>query len=373
MRLTMPWLEDGAVWWLERTPRRGRPRRAREGSARRRARRTSCPRASTCGRASTSTAAARTAIHDGVAYCLATSTTSACTGVDPGRRAGADHARGAGQGGTATRTGASRPTAGSGSVSASGTRRTAGSSDVVNELVALPTDGSAEPQRHRRWPRLLLQPPHLARRQRGSASSPGTSRGCPGTAASSSSPDLGAGRRRSERHARRRRATARSRSGSRSGAPTGDLVFASDRSGWWNLERIRDGERAVLHAAEAEFGYPAWVFGSSLVRVPRRRAHRVRVRQRRLHRVRRARPGNGIARPARRSARRLVVGVAVRRRRGLDRGRHRGLGDGSQPGRPPRPRSPARDRSLRRSARVPRRHGATSRCRARSSSRPRAG
>jgi dipeptidyl aminopeptidase/acylaminoacyl peptidase len=44
-------------------------------------------------------------------------------------------------------------------------------------------------------------------------------------------------------------------------SPAGELVFASDRSGWWNLERIRDGERSVLHAAEAEFGYPAWVFG----------------------------------------------------------------------------------------------------------------
>ncbi len=44
-------------------------------------------------------------------------------------------------------------------------------------------------------------------------------------------------------------------------SPDGDLVFASDRSGWWNLERIRAGARSVLHAAEAEFGYPAWVFG----------------------------------------------------------------------------------------------------------------
>ena len=44
-------------------------------------------------------------------------------------------------------------------------------------------------------------------------------------------------------------------------SPSGDLVFASDRSGWWNLERVRDGDRAVLRAAEAEFGYPAWVFG----------------------------------------------------------------------------------------------------------------
>ena len=45
-------------------------------------------------------------------------------------------------------------------------------------------------------------------------------------------------------------------------SPGGELVFASDRSGWWNLERVRDGERSVLYAAEAEFGYPAWVFGA---------------------------------------------------------------------------------------------------------------
>ena len=46
-------------------------------------------------------------------------------------------------------------------------------------------------------------------------------------------------------------------------SPSGELVFASDRSGWWNLERIRGGERSVLYRAEAEFGYPAWVFGVS--------------------------------------------------------------------------------------------------------------
>ncbi len=46
-------------------------------------------------------------------------------------------------------------------------------------------------------------------------------------------------------------------------SPSGDLLFASDRSGWWNLERIRDGRRGALHPAEAEFGYPAWVFGGS--------------------------------------------------------------------------------------------------------------
>jgi dipeptidyl aminopeptidase/acylaminoacyl peptidase len=44
-------------------------------------------------------------------------------------------------------------------------------------------------------------------------------------------------------------------------APSGDLVFASDRSGWWNLERVRDGERTSLHPHDAEFGYPQWAFG----------------------------------------------------------------------------------------------------------------
>jgi dipeptidyl aminopeptidase/acylaminoacyl peptidase len=45
-------------------------------------------------------------------------------------------------------------------------------------------------------------------------------------------------------------------------SPAGDLVFASDRFGWWNLERVRNGERTALYPAEAEFGYPAWVFGA---------------------------------------------------------------------------------------------------------------
>jgi dipeptidyl aminopeptidase/acylaminoacyl peptidase len=44
-------------------------------------------------------------------------------------------------------------------------------------------------------------------------------------------------------------------------SPTGDLCFASDRSRWWNLERIRDGRREALHPTDAEFGFPHWVFG----------------------------------------------------------------------------------------------------------------
>jgi dipeptidyl aminopeptidase/acylaminoacyl peptidase len=43
-------------------------------------------------------------------------------------------------------------------------------------------------------------------------------------------------------------------------SPRGDLVFASDRNGWWNLQSIRGGERRVIHAAEAEFGYAQWEF-----------------------------------------------------------------------------------------------------------------
>jgi dipeptidyl aminopeptidase/acylaminoacyl peptidase len=43
----------------------------------------------------------------------------------------------------------------------------------------------------------------------------------------------------------------------------GELYWASDRSDWWNLERERDGERQVVHTAAAEFGWPQWVFGMS--------------------------------------------------------------------------------------------------------------
>ncbi|MGH2681560.1 MAG: S9 family peptidase [Actinomycetota bacterium] len=46
-------------------------------------------------------------------------------------------------------------------------------------------------------------------------------------------------------------------------SPAGDLHFVSDRTGWWNLYRERDGEVQALHPAEAEFGWPLWVFGMS--------------------------------------------------------------------------------------------------------------
>jgi dipeptidyl aminopeptidase/acylaminoacyl peptidase len=46
-------------------------------------------------------------------------------------------------------------------------------------------------------------------------------------------------------------------------SPGGTLYFVSDRSGWWNLYRQRDGKAEPLCEMEAEFGLPLWVFGMS--------------------------------------------------------------------------------------------------------------
>ncbi len=46
-------------------------------------------------------------------------------------------------------------------------------------------------------------------------------------------------------------------------SPAGHLTFVSDRSGWWNLEQERGGDRVALCPRAAEFGRPQWVFGLS--------------------------------------------------------------------------------------------------------------
>jgi len=46
-------------------------------------------------------------------------------------------------------------------------------------------------------------------------------------------------------------------------SPGGVLHFVSDRTGWWNLYRWRDGRVEPLTEMEAEFGRPQWVFGMS--------------------------------------------------------------------------------------------------------------
>lgn len=44
-------------------------------------------------------------------------------------------------------------------------------------------------------------------------------------------------------------------------SPDGVLHFVSDRTGWWNLYRWRDGETEPLCEIEAEFAGPQWIFG----------------------------------------------------------------------------------------------------------------
>jgi dipeptidyl aminopeptidase/acylaminoacyl peptidase len=46
-------------------------------------------------------------------------------------------------------------------------------------------------------------------------------------------------------------------------SPSGELHFVSDRTGWWNLYRVHEGEIEPLAPMAAEFGTPQWVFGMS--------------------------------------------------------------------------------------------------------------
>ncbi len=45
-------------------------------------------------------------------------------------------------------------------------------------------------------------------------------------------------------------------------SPDGVLYFSSDRTGWWNLYRLRNKEIEALYPMEGEFGLPQWGFGS---------------------------------------------------------------------------------------------------------------
>jgi dipeptidyl aminopeptidase/acylaminoacyl peptidase len=46
-------------------------------------------------------------------------------------------------------------------------------------------------------------------------------------------------------------------------SPDGALYFASDRTGWWNLYRVRDGRVELVHAMTADVGRPSWQLGMS--------------------------------------------------------------------------------------------------------------
>jgi dipeptidyl aminopeptidase/acylaminoacyl peptidase len=133
--------------------------------------------------------------------------------------------------------------------------------EVVNELVALPTDGSSEPQVVAEG-RDFYSSPRISADGRRIAFLAWDLPWMPWDGCELFVADLG------ENGSIGMPSLVAGRDGEESiwqpeWSPGGDLVFASDRSGWWNLERIRDGERAALHPAEAEFGYPAWVFGGS--------------------------------------------------------------------------------------------------------------
>jgi dipeptidyl aminopeptidase/acylaminoacyl peptidase len=46
-------------------------------------------------------------------------------------------------------------------------------------------------------------------------------------------------------------------------APDGTLYFVSDKTGWWNLYRLKGSGMEPLCPMEAEFGLPQWIFGMS--------------------------------------------------------------------------------------------------------------
>lgn len=46
-------------------------------------------------------------------------------------------------------------------------------------------------------------------------------------------------------------------------SPDGVLYFVSDRTGWWNLYRLRGEAAEPVAPRDAEFGQPLWVFGTS--------------------------------------------------------------------------------------------------------------
>jgi dipeptidyl aminopeptidase/acylaminoacyl peptidase len=46
-------------------------------------------------------------------------------------------------------------------------------------------------------------------------------------------------------------------------SPDGELYFVSDRTGWWNLYRVRAGRVEAIHPMSADFGRPQWMLGTS--------------------------------------------------------------------------------------------------------------
>ncbi|HEU0248269.1 MAG TPA: prolyl oligopeptidase family serine peptidase [Gaiellaceae bacterium] len=255
--LTMPWLEGGTVWWLE-----GRP--AENG----RVVLMKAERDREPGDVVPAGFNVRTSVHEygGGAYCIHDGTAFVSSfddqrlyRVDPGRAPVAitpeiEHRRHRYADGRITSDaslwiGVRERHAESGRAT-----------DVVNELVAVSTDGQSEP-RVIAGGRDFYSNPRV---------SPDGSRLCflawnlpwmPWDGRELLVADLGAGGELTDvTHVAG--ADGEESIWQPEWGPTGELVFASDRSGWWNLERIRGDKRSVLHEAGAEFGYPGWLFGA---------------------------------------------------------------------------------------------------------------
>ena len=258
VKLTAPWVEDGVVWWLEgRAAEAGRValvRRDPDGTTR-----DVVPAGFNV----------RTSVHEygGGAYCIHAGTALVSNfddqrlyRIDPGAEPVPITAD----------VGDRRHRYADGRVTADGSlwigvrerhAESDSSKDVVNELIVLPTNGSGEP-RVIASGRDFYASPRI---------SPDGSKLCflawnlpwmPWDGCELHVADLASdGSLTNVEHVAGK--DGREAIWQPSWSPSEDLVFASDRSGWWNLERIRDGKRTALYPAEAEFGYPAWTFGAS--------------------------------------------------------------------------------------------------------------
>jgi dipeptidyl aminopeptidase/acylaminoacyl peptidase len=133
--------------------------------------------------------------------------------------------------------------------------------DVFNELVALPVDGSAEPQVIASG-RDFYSNPRVSPDGSVLAWLAWDLPWMPWDGTELFVADLGTDASLGEPH--RVAGTAGEESiWQPSWSPAGELFWASDRSGWWNLERERAGTRERVCPREAEFGWPQWIFGAS--------------------------------------------------------------------------------------------------------------
>jgi dipeptidyl aminopeptidase/acylaminoacyl peptidase len=132
--------------------------------------------------------------------------------------------------------------------------------EAINEIVALPTDGSAEPQ-------IIAQGydfysfPRISRDGKKLAWTCWRHPQMPWDGTELWVGDLGP-----NGHISNQRRVAGSATESifqPEWAPDGSLFFVSDRTGWWNLYAERSGQVVPIFEIDAEIGVPQWLFGYS--------------------------------------------------------------------------------------------------------------